>query len=101
MRKALLLLLLLLVFPFLSLSQAIRDFTDNDYRDTLKSQPVVLFYSLSPSMQLSIDGINEIRTAAKAVKATLVLLADPHAKPEELASLSEHGVRFQKSLQLR
>lgn len=99
MKKVLFLFLLML--PCSTFSQAVRDFTDNDYKKMLESESLVLFYSLSPSMQLSIEGIKEIRLAAAALKASLVLLADPNAKPDEIAVIDQPQVRYQKSSRLR
>jgi len=94
-------LLALALLPALHLAQAIPDFTDQDYERLMRSESRVLFYSVSPSMPLSVEGLKEIRFAATALRATLVPLADPGSPASELQSLREPRVRYQKSRRLR
>jgi hypothetical protein len=98
MKRALLVLALL---PAFQLAQSVPSFTDQDYERLLRSQSRILFYSVSPSMPLSVEGLKEIRFAATALHATLVPLADPGAMPGELLSLGEPQIRYQKSSRLR
>jgi len=98
MKRALLVLALL---PVLQLAQGVPNFTDQDYDRLIRSESRVLFYSVSPSMPLSVEGLKEIRFAATALRATLVPLADPGAKVGELLSLGEPQIRYQKSGRLR
>ena len=98
MKRALLVLALL---PVLQLAQAIPNFTDQDYDHLIRSESRVLFYSVSPSMPLSVEGLKEIRAAATALQATLVPLADPAATASELLPLGEPQIRYQKSGHLR
>jgi hypothetical protein len=95
-------LLLILVLPLtLTLAQSIPSFTDQDYEKLLRSESRILFYSFSPSMPLSVEGLKEIRAAAAALRATLVPLADPGASTSELLSLGEPEIKYQKSGRLR
>ncbi len=82
MKRVLLLVLALLLFSSWTTAQGIRNFTDDDYKKVLSKESRVLFYSFSPSMPLSVEGLKEVRRAAEALRATLVALADPAAKPE-------------------
>jgi hypothetical protein len=98
MKKAL---LVVALAPALQLAQGVPDFTDQDYARMMRTESRILFYSLSPSMPLSVEGLKEIRTAAGALRATLVPLADPGATASELLSLGEPQIRYQKSGRLR
>ena len=97
----LVLVLLLLLLPSWAPAQAIRNFTDDDYQKTLRNDSRVLFYSFSPSMPLSLEGLKEVRRAAHALHATLVVLADPAASPTEILSVGDLQIRYQKSTSLR
>jgi len=94
-------LLALTLLPALQLSQSVPNFTDDDYARLMRTESRILFYSVSPSMPLSAEGLKEIRFAARALKATVVPLADPAATARELLSLGEPNIRYQKSGRLR
>jgi hypothetical protein len=85
----------------LSPFEGIQSFIDEDYQTVLRTQPRVLFYSFSPSMPLSVEGLKEVRLAADALRATLVVLADPAATETEIVALGDPGIRYQKSTILR
>lgn len=95
------LVLALALIPSLGLAQGVRSFTDEDYRSVLRSQSRVLFYSFSPSMPLSVEGLKEIGLAAESLRATLVPLADPAAREADILSLRDSRIRYQKSGILR
>jgi hypothetical protein len=64
--------LAILLLPSSSLAQTVRGFTDEDYQKALRSESRVLFYSFSPSMPLSIDGLKEVRLAAEALSIPML-----------------------------
>ena len=99
--KKVLLLVLALLFSSRTNAQGIRNFTDDDYKKVLGKESRVLFYSFSPSMPLSVEGLKEVRHAARALHATLVTLADPAANQSEILSLGDPEIRYQKSGRLR
>jgi hypothetical protein len=101
MKKVLLLVFALLLFSSRTPAQGIRNFTDDDLKKVLGKESRVLFYSFSPSMPLSVEGLKEVRRAAEALDATLVVLADPAAHPSEILSLGDPEIRYQKSGRLR
>src|SRR4029434_635517 len=98
MRRALLFLLML---SSVTSAQTSPSFSNADYQRILRDDSRVLFYSLSPGMPLSLDGLKEIRSAAEDLHARLVVLADPAATAKEIASIDDPEVRVQKSSQLR
>src|SRR5688572_10442380 len=60
------------LLSFLILAQArttIKDFTDEDFRRSLAQHDRVLFYSFSPRMALSVEGLKEIQQAASDLRA--------------------------------
>ena len=83
MKRLSVLVLLLLLLSSWAPAQAIRNFTDDDYQKTLRNDSRVLFYSFSPSMPLSLEGLKEVRPA-HALHATVVVLADPAAAPTDI-----------------
>jgi hypothetical protein len=85
----------------LSPLEGIQSFTDEDYQSVMRSQPRVLFYSVSPSMPLSVEGLKEARLAAEVLHANLVALADPAATEAEIVALGDPAIRYQKSTILR
>jgi hypothetical protein len=91
----------LALMPLLILGQGIRSFTDEDYRNTLRSQHRILFYAFSPSMPLSVDGLKEIHAAAESLGATLVPLADPTGSEAAILKVGDARVRYQRSQFLR
>jgi hypothetical protein len=95
------LLLLLLLLPSLEFAQSVGSFTDQDYERVLREGSRVLFYSLSPEMPLSVEGIKEIRLAAQDLRAQLILLADPGAEESRILSLADPQIRYQRSNRLR
>ena len=98
MKRALLFLLLL---PFTIVAQSIPAFSDSDYQEILRENSRVLFYSVSPSMPLSLEGLKEIRLAADDLHARLVVLVDPAATAKEIASIDSADPRLQRSSELR
>lgn len=82
-------------------AQIVRNFTDDDYQKVLREEPRVLFYSVSPAMPLSVEGLKEVRRAAEALHATLVMVADPAASTSQIESFGDSGIRYQKSGRLR
>ena len=91
----------LALLPALTMAQEIGSFSDQDYERILKAESRVLFYSVSPSMPLSVEGMKEIRHAASALRATLIVLADPSADPKDISTLAEPQIRYQRSSRLR
>src|SRR5688572_13392939 len=82
-------------------AQTLPGFSDADYQRTLRENPRVLFYALSPSMPLSVDGLKEIRSAAEDLRARLVVLVDPAATAKDAASIDYPELRLQRSSELR
>jgi hypothetical protein len=95
------LLLLLLLVPSLEFAQSVRSFTDQDFQKALRDESRVLFYSLSPGMPLSIEGLREVRLAAQDLRASVVVLADPNAEESKILSLADPQIRYQRSKRLR
>ena len=90
-----------LLMPLLLLGQGIRTFSDADYQNVLRTQPRVLFYTFSPSMPLSLNGLKEIHAAAESLGAGLVPLADPAASEVEILKVGDARIRYQRSEFLR
>ena len=95
------LLFLFLLLPSLEFAQSVGSFTDQDYERALREESRVLFYSFSPEMPLSVEGIKEIRLAAQDLRAQLILLADPSAEESRILSLADPQIRYQRSNRLR
>ena len=91
----------LALMPLLVLGQGVRSFADEDYQNVLRSQSRVFFYTFSPSMPLSLNGLKEIHAAAESLGATLVPLADPAAREVEVLKVGDARIRYQRSQFLR
>jgi hypothetical protein len=92
---------LLILLPFWAPAQSVLTFTDDDYRNIVREHSRVLFYSVSPDMPLSVEGLKEIRSAAELLHAKLVLVADPASSVSEILSLGDQSIRYQRSAHLR
>lgn len=104
MTASVLSILMLLVPPQ---SGVIGDFTDSDLAEWVRTKPRVLFYSVTPAMPLSVEGIRDAQQAAEALRAEVVFLLDPSASGEAMmdaargAGITGIPILYQKSAQLR
>lgn len=62
-------------------------FSDEKLAKILKKTKQGLVYAWSPSMQLSIRGVNEVRKVAKDLKMDLVVVVDPAARKDDVAAV--------------